>query len=279
MTHSIVAPVLGVDSDNDGITSQVYAADLGGNLFAYQDDDKDTTWDGGKLFSASAVDGVQRKMFYTPDVVRIYDAKTGRNGDMLFIGTGDRADPEETGVVNRFYAVRNYWPSGGISALDENDLFNATSNIIETGTDAEKEAAKIELFDNKEGWYLDLEHTGEKVVGKAVVFAGVVYFTTFEPGAASATPSSDPCDTGGDQGTARLYALCYETGGICNDFPDDKRFTEIGTSIPSPPRIIVFEEGPVLYTSTSSSGNKPKFPKRPPKDTVEMNFMYWRELF
>jgi type IV pilus assembly protein PilY1 len=279
MTHSIVAPVQSVDSNSDGIANHVYAADLGGNLFAFQDDDKDASWGGGKLFSASAADGVQRKMFNTPDVVRIYDAKTGLNGDMLFLGTGDRADPLETGVVNRFYAIRNYWPEDGISALDEDDLFDATDNIIETGSDEEKEAAKIALFDKKEGWFIKFGDNGEKVVGKAVVFAGVVYFTTFEPGTASEEESSDPCDTGGDQGTARLYALCYETGGICNDFPDGKRFTEIGTSIPSPPKIIIFEDGPVLYVSTSSSGHKPKFPKRPPKGTVEMNFMYWRELF
>jgi type IV pilus assembly protein PilY1 len=282
MTHSIVAKIMAVDSENDGIADKVYAPDLGGSLFAYHDSDKDASWEGGKLFSASAVDGVQRKMFDSPDVVRIYDAKTGRNGEMLFIGSGDRADPENTSVVNRFYAVRNYWSgsgSGGISPLDENDLFNATSNIIETGTDAEIEAAKIELFENKQGWFIHLEHPGEKVVGKAVVFAGVVYFTTFEPGTAAA-PSDDPCDLGGgEQGTARLYALCYETGGICNDFPDDKRFTIIGKSIPSPPRIVIFEDGPVLYVSTSSTSSKPKFPKRPPKDTVELNFMYWRELY
>jgi type IV pilus assembly protein PilY1 len=282
MTHSIVAKISSVDSENDGITDKVYAPDLGGNLFAYKDGEQKASWEGGKLFSASAADGVQRKMFDSPDVVRIYDAKTGLTGEMLFIGTGDRADPENTSVVNRFYGVRNYWSaagSGGISPLDEGDLFNATNNIIETGTDAEIEAAKIELFENKQGWFIHLEHTGEKVVGKAVVFAGVVYFTTFEPSAPVA-PSTDPCEVNaGSQGTARLYALCYETGGICNEFPDNKRFTTIGKSIPSPPRIVIFEEGPVLYVSTSSTSNKPKFPKQPPKDTVELNFMYWRELY
>ncbi|MFQ5484444.1 MAG: hypothetical protein ACE5DO_03820, partial [Desulfobacterales bacterium] len=42
MTHSIVS-ITGIDHDNDGITSRVYAGDLGGKMFAFKDDEDDGT--------------------------------------------------------------------------------------------------------------------------------------------------------------------------------------------------------------------------------------------
>ena len=99
MTHSIV-DVSGIDHDGDGIVSRIYAGDLGGNIFTFKDDEvmsfcggtysksiADGTWAAHMLFSASAVDGLQRKILYAPDVVG------EEYGDYIFFGTGDRTDP------------------------------------------------------------------------------------------------------------------------------------------------------------------------------------------
>lgn len=101
MTHSII-DLAALDQDGDGIISRIYAGDLGGNVFAFKDDDVHTfsvcsqpvdqvVTDGNwttafKLFNASA-DGVQRKIMYAPDAV-------GESfGEYIFFGTGDRSDP------------------------------------------------------------------------------------------------------------------------------------------------------------------------------------------
>ena len=146
MTHSIV-DVSGIDHDGDGIVSRIYAGDLGGNIFALKDDVTqsfcsdtvfesvvDGAWTSQKLFSASAVDNVQRKIFYAPDAV-------GEDfGEVIFFGTGDRTDPNETDVVNRFYAIKNDWSVA--DTLDETDLVDVTDDLIQLGTEAQKLATK-----------------------------------------------------------------------------------------------------------------------------------------
>ncbi len=144
MTHSVV-DVSGFDHDGDGIVSRVYFGDLGGRVFALKDDQLQTftpcavpivksvvdgNWAAVKLFNASA-DGTQRKIMYAPDAVaEKYPPDV--HGEYIFFGTGDREDPNERTVVNRFYAVKNDW--GATGTLTESDLVNVTGNLIQLGT-------------------------------------------------------------------------------------------------------------------------------------------------
>jgi type IV pilus assembly protein PilY1 len=168
MTHSIV-DVSGIDHDGDGIVSRIYAGDLGGNIFAFKDDVimsfcsntvsesvVDGSWTSQKLFSATAVDGVQRKIFYAADAVG------EAFGEVIFFGTGDRTDPNETDVENRFYAIKNDWSVVG--TLDETDLVDVTDDLIQLGTEAEKLATKTSL-ENGNGWFIRLENPGGKSGG------------------------------------------------------------------------------------------------------------------
>ena len=150
MTHSVV-DVAGFDHDGDGIVSRIYFGDMGGNIFALKDDQLQTftvsgcptitksvvdgTWTGVKLFNASA-DNVKRKIFYAPDAV----AETyppGTQGEYIYFGTGDREDPGNTTVVNRIYAVKNDWTA--TSPLTETNLVDVTDNLIQLGTEEQKE--------------------------------------------------------------------------------------------------------------------------------------------
>ena len=54
MTHCIV-DVAGYDSNGNQYTNRVYAGDLAGNIFAFEDDNGDGDWSRRKLFSASAM--------------------------------------------------------------------------------------------------------------------------------------------------------------------------------------------------------------------------------
>ncbi len=291
MTHSIV-DVSGIDHDGDGIVNRIYAGDLGGNIFAFKDDEAmsfcsgtysksiaDGTWSAQKLFSASLVDGVQRKILYAPDVV-------GEEfGEYIFFGTGDRTDPSDTGVVNRFYAVKNDWSGAG--TLDESDLVDVTDDLIQLGTEAQKEAVKTSLEDGK-GWFIRLENTGEKVVASPRVYGGVVYFTTYTPDTAGAV-GTDPCAASTVRGVGRLYAVDYKTGASVSDFSTEieydgdgnvvdvgkkDRAIAIGTAIPSAPVIAIFENGARIFIGVEGG-----IVSMPAVVTPDMYRYYWHQMF
>ena len=146
MTHSVV-DVAGFDHDGDGIVSRIYFGDLGGNIFALKDDQVQTftvsgcpaitknvvdgVWSGMKLFQAPESNGRKLKILYAPDAVaEKYPPST--HGEYIYFGTGDREDPGNTAVVNRFYAVKNDWTA--TSPLTESDLVDVTDDLIQLGT-------------------------------------------------------------------------------------------------------------------------------------------------
>ena len=296
MTHSVV-DVAGFDPDGDGIVSRIYFGDMGGNVFALKDDVVqeftlcsktikksvvDGTWTGVKLFNASA-DGVKRKIFYAPDAV----AETfspGVQGEYIYFGTGDREDPGNTTVVNRIYAVKNDWTA--TSPLTETDLVDVTDNLIQLGTEDQKEQVR-RLLKTKKGWFIRLQNTGEKVVASPRVYGGVVYFTTYTPGQGEISP--DPCEASTANGAARLYAVDFKSGAAVHNFSTaaetdgdghtvalgkNDRSTVIGTAIPSAPVIAILKGGAYLFIGVE--GGISSMPVVAGRD---MYRYYWNQIF
>jgi type IV pilus assembly protein PilY1 len=283
MTHCFV-DVSGFDTTGNGYTNRVYAGDLGGSIFAFEDDNQDGTWSSRELFSASAHDGVQRKIFYSPDAVA--ESFGGTVGEMIFFGTGDRADPEETTVVNRIYAVKNSWDALPITTLTESDLTDVTDNLLVLGTDQQKIDARNALSTSK-GWYIKLENLGEKATSSVTVFNGVLYFTTYTPDDGTSS-GGDPCVIVSGRGDARLYALNYKTGEAAFEYSDETetdgegnvvtqgkkdRCKVIGTSIASSPVIAVFRDGPQIYIGVEGGVLTEN-----PNVTASLNTYYWRQI-
>jgi type IV pilus assembly protein PilY1 len=304
MTHCIV-DLVGIDPDGDGITESIYAPDLGGNMFAFTDSDGDGIWRKLRLFHASG-DGMQRKIFYSPDVIRIAgDPVPGDNvpkikvGEMIYFGTGDRAHPSESKVKNRFYAVKNYWwdqdefktMTDIIDADGDGDLHDATQNLIVQGRAEERAAAEDEI-DRRMGWFIELESVGEKVVSSPVVFNQTVYFTTYVPQTKRTVGADEDCNLNSDEeGIARLYGVDAEDGRAVHDnwsavkeyLPESgeeiesggkaDRYLEIGRSMPSAPKIVMRNGIVMLYVGVGG-----KLVAIAPKHAVEMNMYYWREI-
>ena len=294
MTHSIV-DVSGVDHDGDGVVSRIYAGDLGGNMFAFKDDVMqdisvcadtvsamvvDGSWDARKLFNASA-DGNQRKILYAPDAVGEYF------GEIIFFGTGDRTDPMETDIVNRFYAVKNDW-AGTTANMTESDLVDVTDDMIQLGTSAQK-ATEVTALEAAKGWYIRLENPGEKVVASPRVYGGVVYFTTYTPPATGGGDPGDPCAVSTVRGVGRLYAVNYKTGASVHDFSDivetdgdgevvelgkHDRVVELGTALPSAPVIAILEGGARLFVGVEGG-----IVSLPAIETPDMYRYFWHQPF
>jgi type IV pilus assembly protein PilY1 len=238
----------------------------------------DGVWTARKLFSASAVDGVQRKILYAPDAVgETY-------GEYIFFGTGDRTDPNETGVVNRFYAVKNDWSTA--ETLDETDLVDVTDDLIQLGTEAERQAV-INNLENGKGWFIRLENPGEKVVASPRVYGGVIYFTTYTPD--DGAPSEDPCAASTVRGVGRLYAVDYKTGASVSEFSSEveidgdgnvatlgkkDRLIAIGTAIPSAPVIAILENGARIFIGVEGG-----IVSLPTIDTPDMYRYYWHQIY
>jgi len=288
MTHCIV-DASGFDTNGNGFTNRVYAGDLGGNMFAFKDDAAnendapdegggDGVWSRRKLFSASA-DGVQRKIFYSPDAIE------EEYGERIFFGTGDRADPKETGVENRIYVVKNYWDDPP-TTLTESDLKDVTEDQIVLG-DAQEQVDTRDALTNSKGWYIKLDqYPGEKVISAVTVFNGVLYFTTYTPD--TGTPPTDPCEDVASHGTARLYALDYKTGEAAFEWSDivetdedgntvhkgrHDRSMAIGTSISSAPVIAVLRGGAKGIVSIAGGGLTFNI-----NDTVNLHTIYWKQM-
>ena len=299
LTHSIV-DVAGFDHDGDGIVSRIYFGDLGGAMFALKDDQVQTytvcahtitknvvdgVWSGVKLFQAPTSNGKNLKILYAPDAVA-EKYPPGAHGEFIYFGTGDRENPDDSTVVNRFYAVKNDWTA--TSPLTESDLVDVTSDLIQLGTADEKAQAKTAL-DASKGWYIRFENSGEKVVASPRVYGGVVYFTTYTPSDGSGLIPGDPCAASTVRGVSRLYALNFKTGASVHEFSStpetdhsghsvnlgkQDRSLAVGTAIPSAPVIAILGGGARLFIGVEGG-----IVSLPTIATQDMYRYYWNQIF
>ena len=297
-THSFL-DTLPVDLDADGITERVFAVDLAGNLHGFWDvptgsDAVDGIWTTRKIFETSAQSGRRLAAFHGPDLTI---DREGRN--WIYFGTGDRSRPLQSTLENRFYAIRidrsvtatitEATVDANVPASENLDdpnlgklLIDVTENQIQSGESSAIRGRYHEaLFrrPSNRGWYIRLEGEGEKMLSTPIIFAGVVYFTTFTP--PDVPEGADPCDVVGI-GEAKLYAVDYRTGAPIFDYStttaaiaeenDDGQFLDadgnvvqtvrdaakrqtfhkkdrfriIGDGLPSAPNIAVTRNGPIL---------------------------------
>jgi len=161
----------------------------------------------------------------------------------VYCGTGkyfSTAD-KETSFQQSFYGMKDSCADGSCTTtiVKANDLYDATDVVVNedgsvTGLGSGNDwDALTDEVGAKEGWYIDLTTDGanpsERVIHKAAILGGIVFFTAF-------TPNSDICGFGGD---GVLYAPNFETGTaneqevIGTNNGTILRSTEIGFGLPS----------------------------------------------
>ena len=238
MTHCIV-DILAFDFDHDvnNLIDTVYAGDMGGNLFVFNDRSATgATWSNQLLFKAR--DGITAdswlKFFYRPVV------KSMSWGEYVFIGTGDREAPDDTHTENFFYGIKNRWDGTTTLWSDLTDVSAASYN------DTLRSYLKSDAC---KGWLIKFDQDGEKVVSYPLLYEyrdtnliqhAMVIFTTFTPD----PPGIDLCNME-VFGGARVYLLDYATGEPAYDTNgdgvidgSDDRSIYIGLGMPSAPQIV-----------------------------------------
>ena len=336
MIYPIPSDLALLDSNGDQAIDRLYVGDLGGQVWRIDLDplidpsgsgpsqrngatsgyvyadlvcDRASTMTGTParyVRNCPATDDPQewRRVFYAPDVAAVTDnvyingGEPERQYDMVFIATGDRADPldrltslgltnPEQPVHNAVYGLKDpnfaygtttspprpITPHGATS-----DVHDATANLIETGTAAQKTAAANELRDRK-GWMVYFEESsipswttdptdaifqnegagrrfiGEKSLARPVIFGGVVYVTTFTPPNPDMT--SALCEP--NEGLGRVYGLNYLDAKIAIDLDGDgtkERSIDLGGGIPSELVTVIREDGTTGLVGSSGGAAK-----------------------
>lgn len=212
LTDAIPADVALLDSDQDGTTDRLYAADTGGNVWRLDMVGDFSDWRMTKLAALGpaqneTIAGV-RQFFGQPVIVRsVVRVETGKQAavevpaDWVLLGSGDRAHPDQHDPVPNYYfalADRQVTPYKKAQAAASVLTLDTLQKINHTGLVADKANFST-------GWYVDLKQPQEKIFGNGYVVAGQVWFTSFSP--------LDGNQSGGHSiGTTQLYRLDLQSG-------------------------------------------------------------------
>ncbi|MCG9745614.1 PilC/PilY family type IV pilus protein [Shewanella sp. Isolate8] len=249
---SIVGSIATLDSNSDGYTDRLYAADLGGNIWRMDlPSAEKSTWSGFKFAElGGSIASSDRRFFYEPTVAQTYFTNTTKvtvtdgSGttttvayqnvpyDAVTLGSGNRADPLNLNTDDMFfvlqdrYVISQQFGDGGTAVptpITFANLYDVTSASPSTETE------NIE-FGTKKGWYFNFAVTGEKSLSPSVVIKGKVYFTSFIP----TQPAADQnvCSV---SSVGRLYTLDLHKGGR---FTEEYVIDVCDNCIPQPPKII-----------------------------------------
>jgi len=263
MKNSIAANLTAFDSTGDGYVDRIYAADLAARIWRF--DLKSSTAGmlaTGGVFAdlngtavAAATAANNRHFYYAPSVA--YVRQGSQEYFTLAIGSGFRAHPLDTSIEDRFYVLRDTNVRGPAvdstgnavyTTVTENDLYDTTGNIIGEGTQTQIDAARQSLNTNQ-GWYIKLNEPdgsfiGEKIIGRAVTFNGILLFSSFTP----TTNQSNSCSA---KGASAAWAINLIDGQPVFNFdtsnPDLTRSDRKGAlnlqGLPPSPVIIYPEDG------------------------------------
>jgi type IV pilus assembly protein PilY1 len=210
MLYSIPSDLRVLDMDGDQLADQIYVGDMGGQLWRFDirnGNVADQLVSGGVIADLAGDDAASNRRFYHAADTALIRGSTGLFLSIA-IGSGWRAGPLDTTVQDRFYMVRSHDIHGAPSSytkLSDADLYDATENLLGQGTTNAQGTGTQDVaeqtFATKEGWRIDLENPGEKVLAESSTLNNQIVFSTFEP-SASATASCSP-----GPGTGRLYVV------------------------------------------------------------------------
>jgi len=233
-SHSIAADLAIMDSDYDGFTDRIYAADTAGDIWRIDmprdlPNDADAPWTHFKFASlGSSKSNQDRRFFYQPLVARTYFSKVTINQssgntnktitrkdtpyEAILIGSGDRTSPLSTQVDDYLFMLRDEntvtqsFSKNVPKTIVMSDLLDVEYDPFSNVT-SKDEFYEVEANLAKEkGWKYKLR-SGEKSLAKATVIGGVAYFTSFMPASLS---SANQCSLSGGSGS--LYALHMHYG-------------------------------------------------------------------
>ncbi len=222
MRYSIPGNVRVLDMNGDGLADQMYAGDVGGQLWRF---DIENGSSAAGLVTGAVIADISgsgqanaRRFYHEPDVSVIIENNTRKLA--ISIGSGYRAHPLSTVTNDRMYMFKQEdvfdapddGPDSGTYPdyvkIDESDLYDATQNLVQS-SDSNTQRTALSALEAASGWYINLEANGEKMISTPLAVSGQLFFTTYSPetNTASCQPSN---------GTSRLYSVNVLDAGAVN---------------------------------------------------------------
>lgn len=242
----VVADVVPADTNDDGFSDLIYAADTSGNVWRINLADPTKTgtqspadWTVtrvARIGDWATANVRNRKFLYAPDVVRV------GTFNIVLIGSGNREKPLSTSaaakIKNRFYGFWDeYGVSSGFITIDDRKDCDAAGDTVMTSTSCQLMNTSTTTLDynpafssiltRPRGWVIDLDDTSdagpnEQIVTTPATIGGMVNFSTFQ------AKNKDLCSS---LGTARGYAACFLHGGATCDTPPPEGTTRSATFV------------------------------------------------
>ncbi|WP_394226782.1 pilus assembly protein [Pseudoalteromonas spongiae] len=246
---SIVSRIATLDSDYDGYTDRLYAADVSGKIWRI-----DLAGTNMADWSAFEFANLSANLFYQPEVARTYYSKVTSysvDGEVVnatrmtvpfeavVVGSGDRTSPLDTSSNDSLYMIRDTnvitksYKTGAPSPIKALDLMDIDPNTFGSLVKSpDKFIEKESQLASYSGWKYSLTGAGEKALAKPAIIGGVAYFPTFIAG----VEGSSSCSLTGGEG--RLYAFHLHYG--VNIY--ENTYTKTGDSIPPTPELVYSED-------------------------------------
>lgn len=231
MEYGFNSNIRTIDINRDGYVDQMYAADTGGQIWRFdltQYHSSQSTDDlvaGGVIAELGGVlQRDQRRFYNEPDVALIED--NGERYLTVSIGSGWRAHPLDETTKDKFYVIKQYSvyekPEDYGKHLGGSIYMPVQEYHLDNVTNDDDPDA------DEDGWFVELELTGEKVLGTSVTFGGKIIFTSY-------VPTTEVEDCSPESGSGRAYVLDAATGAPVVDFDkssdDDEEDTDETTKV------------------------------------------------
>ncbi|HEY0063524.1 MAG TPA: PilC/PilY family type IV pilus protein, partial [Telluria sp.] len=238
--------------DIDDTASAAYGGDLTGNMYAFDLEAGTAT----KLVSF----GPNKPITTTPEIGDIEGMK------MLYFGTGRYLG--ETDLTNT--AVQSFY---GIK-IDKSVILTDNSKLVQqvltSGETTRTVTNNTVDYTLKNGWFMNLPDTGERVNIDPQLFIGTVIFAT-------TVPTASACQPGG---YSWINQISYKTGGQLNKgvVPSGQKSTSpaVGLTVSAPPggtpSVYVVRADGKLPTRTDLESE-------PEGNSTTVRRVLWRELF
>lgn len=257
------------NGDIDNTTDYVYGGDLNGNVWRFDlTGAATTTWSAAKLAVLRDASSKTQPVTTAPELALMGSTRLVLVGTGEYLGQSDipgSASPNASATQTQsVYGLKDT-----LVALPDPLRASLQQQTFTTSGNTRTSSNNAVDYTTKNGWYVDLPGSGERLNTDPVVALSSLIFTTN-------VPSTTVCQPGG---SSWEYFLNFKTGGLVQNSTATWSGEFVANALASRPVLIQLPSGKVvsLVRTSDAQTTKEDVPVAPPATTPRR--ISWRELF